>query len=122
MISLLKIVSVYLILILLLQGCATPIKKIYRSPEKYHNKDVKVKGRVISSLQLIDLLSFTIKDRTGKIMIVTKNLLPLKNDKVKVHGQVDRNFKYKEQNTIVIVEKKLKLQKMKDAKMKIEKL
>jgi hypothetical protein len=122
MISYIKTISVCFIFILIIQGCATPIKKIYQSPEKYHNKNVKVKGRVISSLQLIDLLSFTIKDRTGKIMIVTKNLLPLKNDKVKVQGLVDRNFQYKEQNMIVIMEEKLKMQKMKDAKMKIEKL
>jgi hypothetical protein len=107
---------------LLASACATPIRKIYKSPDKYHDKKIIVKGVVISSLELIDLFSFTLKDKSGKIMVVTENLLPLKNDRIRVHGIIDKNFSYKEQNIIVIKEKKMKQQKLNDARKKINKL
>jgi len=118
----LKTLSILVLVLLIVQSCATPIKIIYKSPDKFNGKKIVVKGSVISSLELIDLCSFTIKDRTGKIMVVTENLLPLKNDKIKVHGTVDRNYQYKEQNMIVIKEEKMKMQKMKDARKKIDKI
>jgi hypothetical protein len=119
---LLKTLSILVLALLIIQSCATPIKRIYKSPDKFNGKKIVVKGSVISSLELIDLCSFTIKDRSGKIMVVTENLLPLKNDKIKVHGVVDRNYHYKEQNMIVIKEEKMKMQKMKDARKKIQKI
>jgi len=118
--SFLKIFTTCL-LILLVSGCAIPIKKIYKSPDKYNGKKIVVKGEVISSLELNDLYSFTIKDKTGKIMVVTENLLPLKQDKLRVKGIVDKNFTYKEQNIIVVKEKKMKGQMMYDDKKKYRK-
>jgi len=106
----------------IITGCATPIAKIYKSPEKFHGKKITIKGRVISSLELIDLYSFTLKDRSGKIMIVTDNLLPLENDKIRVHGIVDKDFVYKEQKIIIVKEKKMKEIKMDDARKEIRKI
>jgi uncharacterized membrane protein YcgQ (UPF0703/DUF1980 family) len=99
-----------------------PIKKLYKSPEKFQGKEIQVKGRVISSIELSDLYSFTIKDKSGKIMVVTENLLPLKNDKISVKGTFERNFLYKEKTIMVIKEKKMKERPMQDAKKKIRKI
>jgi hypothetical protein len=117
-----KFLTITILIFLFASGCATSIRKIYKSPDKYHGKKIIVKGVVISSLELIDLYSFTLKDKTGKIMVVTENLLPLKNDKIRVRGIIDKNFSYKEQNIVVIKEKKMKEQKLDDAKKKINKI
>jgi hypothetical protein len=118
----LKVTSIIVLLYLLLGSCATPIKNIYKKPDKFQGKKVCIKGRVISSIQLYDLCSFTVKDRTEKIVVVTDNLLPLKNDKVRIVGIFDKNFKYKEQNIYIIKEKKMKGRKMEGAKSKVKKL
>jgi hypothetical protein len=113
--------KIFAIFLLLLSGCSIPIKKIYKYPDKYNGKKITVKGEVISSLELRDLYSFTLRDKSGKIMVVTENLLPLKNDKLRVYGIVDIGFQYKEQNIFVIKEKKMKVQKLYDPKKKYRK-
>jgi uncharacterized protein YdeI (BOF family) len=105
-------------ILLLISACAIPIKKIYKSPERFNGRKVVIKGKVISSLQLNDLFTFTIKDKTGKMMVVTENLLPLQKDKLRVNGVVDKNFIYKEQTIIVVKEKKMKEQQLYDEKRK----
>jgi uncharacterized membrane protein YcgQ (UPF0703/DUF1980 family) len=117
-----KIYSSFFLLVLILSACATPVKKIYKSPDKFQGKQVKVKGRVISSIELSDLYSFTIKDKSGKIMVVTENLLPLKNDRIRVKGTFEKNFIYKEKTIMVIKERKLKERPIQDAKKKIRKI
>lgn len=117
-----KIYITFFLIILVSATCATPVRKIYKSPDKFQGKQVKVKGRVISSIELSDLYSFTIRDKSGKIMVVTENLLPLKNDKIRVKGTFEKNFIYKEQTIMVIKERILKERPIQDSKKKIRKI
>jgi uncharacterized protein YdeI (BOF family) len=110
------------LLIILSESCVTRIHSVYKRQDKLQGKNVMVKGEVISSLELYDLYCFTIRDKSGKIMIVTDNLLPVKNDKVRVKGILEKNFIYKNQTMLVIKEKKIKAPKPEVSKKKINKI
>ncbi|MFN8257534.1 MAG: hypothetical protein U0W24_17700 [Bacteroidales bacterium] len=103
-------------------GCATSIAKIKKAPQKFEGKTIKVKGRVVSSLNLKDLKSFTIQGRTGNILVITNNWLPLKNDKITVKGQINTQFLYKDKTMLVVIENQLKQRKAPDARKKIRKI
>jgi aspartyl/asparaginyl-tRNA synthetase len=102
--------KIYILLsILILSGCTTSIKKIVENPQKYHKKSVKVKGKVVNSLLLDDIMMFTIKDHSGELIdVVTKSFLPVKGDIVKVRGQVVNNYKYSRRKLLVIKEKEMR--------------
>lgn len=97
--------------LLVFSSCSIAIKRLKTKPDRYQGKKVIIKGEVISSLDLIDINCFTIKDRSGNILIVTDNLLPLKKDKIRVRGTFEKNYKYKKQTFMVVEEKKMKLRK-----------
>ncbi|MBN1251379.1 MAG: hypothetical protein JXR51_00455 [Bacteroidales bacterium] len=94
-------------------SCTIPIKLVLKKTDKLNGKTVRVKGTIISSVELSDIKCFTIKDRTEKICVVTNNLLPLKRDYIKVKGILNINYQYKKQQMIVIEEKQMKLKKLK---------
>ncbi len=106
-----KTIIVLLISFITLTGCITTIKSINKKPERYQGKKVYVRGKVVSSLDLIDINCFTLKGRKGNLLIVTDNLLPLKRDRIWVTGVVEKSYKYKKRTLLVIVEKKKKLRK-----------
>jgi aspartyl/asparaginyl-tRNA synthetase len=111
-----------LLVLFFLSSCVTSIKRIEKNPTRFQGKKVIVKGRVISSLDLKEINCFTIRDKSAKILVVTDNMLPLKNDKIKVKGIVEQQYQYKNQSFIVIKEKKLKLRKPPRFKNILEKL
>ncbi|MDF1546863.1 MAG: hypothetical protein P1P88_03525 [Bacteroidales bacterium] len=94
-----------------LQNCTSSIKHLKKNADRFQGKKVRISGEVISSLDLLDINCFTLKDRSGNILIVTDNLLPLKRDKIKVKGTFEKAYHYKKQNFMVVMEKKMKLQK-----------
>jgi uncharacterized protein YdeI (BOF family) len=112
----------FIFLIVLFNACATSIRQVYKKQDKLQGKKVVVRGTVVSSLELSDLYCFTVRDKSGKILIVTENLLPIKNDKVRIKGILEKNFVYKNQNMVIIKEKKLKGTEPEDSKKKIHKL
>jgi len=106
----------FILLLLILFGigsCITPIGVALKKHEKLNGKKIRVKGRIISSIELSNIKCFTIKDKTGKIFVVTNNLLPLKEDYIKIKGKLNSSFRYKKQQIIAIEEKKIKLKKLK---------
>jgi len=103
-------------------SCVTSIKRIEKNSTRFQGKKVVVKGRVISSLDLKEINCFTIRDNSSKILVVTENMLPLKNDRIKVKGIIEQQYPYKEQNFLVVKEKKLKLRKPPKFKNVLEKL
>lgn len=109
---LINTVSVVLITFLF-ASCTTPIALINKKPEKYNGKKVHVSGKVISSLQLRDIMCFTIKERGEKICIVTKNYLPLIGEYLFVKGTVQKNYQYDGRTMLVIMESAKKAKKMK---------
>ncbi|MEN8121945.1 MAG: hypothetical protein ABFS35_16460 [Bacteroidota bacterium] len=95
---------------------------IVKKPEKYNGKKVKVSGKVISSLRLVDIMCFTIKDKSGKICVITQNYLPMQGGHLFVSGVVERNYQYDGRSLLVIKEKKLKGRKTKSWKNTMDKL
>ena len=112
----LYLASMVLLLLIFAQSCTTPINMIVKKPEKYDGKKVRVSGKVISSLRLVDIMCFTIKDKSGKICVVTNNYLPIQGGHLYVSGVVERNYQYEDRNLLVIKEKKLKGRKTKSWK------
>jgi len=96
-----------------ISSCVTPIKIVHKRAVKLNGKKIRIKGEVISSIQLSDIKCFTIKDKTGKICIITNNLLPLKRDFIKVKGKLNNSYQYKKKQMFVIEEKQMKLKKLK---------
>ena len=108
--------KVFLFFILILFGinsCTKPIKVVLKKARKLNGKKIRIKGSVISSIQLVDIKCFTIKDKTGKICIVTNNLLPLKRDFIRISGVLNTSYQYKKKQMLVIEEKQIKLKKIK---------
>jgi len=104
-----KYILIVLSSVLIISGCVTSIQRIEKKPAKYNGKKVHIRGTVISSLDLREINCFTLRDKSSKILVVTENMLPLKNDKIRVKGIVNQQYQYKDQTFIVIKEKKLKL-------------
>ncbi len=111
-----NLTSFIIILLVFAQSCTTPINMIVKKPEKYDGKKVKVSGKVISSLRLVDIMCFTIRDKSGKICVVTNNFLPIQGGHLFVSGIVERNYQYEGRSLLVIKEKKLKGRKTKSWK------
>ena len=105
-----------ILLLIFISSCTTPIKLIVKKPEKYDGKKVKVSGKIISSLRLVNIMCFTIKDKSGKICVVTNNFLPIQGGHLVVRGVVDRNYHYEGRSLLVIKEKELKSRKTKSWK------
>jgi hypothetical protein len=101
-----RIVIIGLILLFIaLPSCVTSIKKINKNPQKYNNKSVKIEGKVINSLELEGFRGFWVKDKTGKIAVLTESFLPVHGDKIKIKGKVKTNFTFQRVTMTVIVEK-----------------
>ncbi len=100
------LVPVFIIFILL-SSCKTSIKSIIENPEKYHGKNVKVKGMIRSSMQLNDIKVFTIKDFSGEhITVITQNRIPVFEDNITVKGHVITNFSYHNRDEIIVIKEK----------------
>jgi len=108
---LLKIRIVFLFFVVLFTfstACNTKIKKILNDPEKYHQKKVKVKGKVVGSVDFGYVRSFSIKDKTGIITIITREPIPYTGELYIVKGTVNMNFVLMKRKMLIIDEKKKK--------------
>lgn len=66
-----------------------PINNIYKNPEKYKSKEIKIKGTVIKSASLFMRSGFIVKDKTGEIFVVVSGKLPPKiDDIVSLKGKI----------------------------------
>ncbi len=68
-------------------------------------------GKVVSSINLKEVNSFTIKNFKKRIMVVTPNYLPLLGDRILVKGKVVTNCKHRNSTLLVIKEEKKKMRK-----------
>ncbi len=105
-------------MIIFFTSCTTSIELINKKPEKYDGKNVRVSGRVISSLQLRDIMCFTLKKHDEKICVVTKNYLPITGEYIFVKGIVQRNYQYDGRSLLVIQENAKKAKKFKSWRKK----
>jgi len=95
--------------LLLLCSCdsiwTTPINKILENPRDYAGKKVTVSGEVTGVFGLIFIKYFTMRDKTGEIIVVTGRPLPKVGAKIKVKGTVEEAFSIGDKQLIVVVEK-----------------
>lgn len=89
-------------------GCeglfSTPIKKILDNPREFEGKEVVVSGEVSDAYALLVMKSFTVKDTTGRITVITNKALPKKGTTVTVKGTVREAFAIGDAQLIVIME------------------
>ena len=90
-----KALAVALLSAWLLAGCDylpfgyTTIKEIAAAPGSFEGKEVKIRGRVIAAIKLPILgQSFTVRDDSGEIMVMTNGTLPQENNEVALTGIV----------------------------------
>ena len=96
--------AILLSIIAVLACCTTPIGLINAHPEFWNDKNVTIKGKVISTMRLEDLSIFTIKQSGQRISVVTNDFLPVINDQVKVKGKVNTKFYYQRDTLLVVKE------------------
>ncbi len=76
-------------LALLLAGCGTTrIGRILEEPNRYHNRTVRVDGRVERSLGAVIAGVYQVDDGSGKIYVVSNRPVPRKGAAVSVKGRV----------------------------------
>lgn len=118
----LNFAGIFVLFLIILQSCTTSINTIKKNTKKYDGKKVKISGKVISSLQLIDIDCFTLKDKTGNICVVTDNFLPMKEEKLVVKGIVKGRYPYLGRTILVVKENKMKSRNKKSQKRTKNKL
>ena len=98
-----RIVSLSLILVFLVLGCALRVKvsEIKSEPEKYDSRQVSIKGTVVETVGIpfVQKGIYQVDDGTGKIWVVSQERRPSRGEKVAVKGEVktglsigDRSF------------------------------
>jgi hypothetical protein len=101
-------VTLILLLGVFLAGCsglgATRIGKILDDPRHYHGRDVTVAGEVVDSLNLLVFRTYTVRDRTGEILVVTKGAVPREGASVRVKGKVNQAFAIADKSLVVLIE------------------
>ena len=83
----------------------TDIKDILSNPHKFKNKEVTIRGRVTDAFNFLGLKYFKLKDETGEIYVIPKNIVPNIADEVTIRGYVDQYFKIGDLQLTVIIEK-----------------
>ncbi len=85
-----------LLFALALAGCDylpfgyTPVRDILAAPANFEGKEVKLRGTVteVTKLPILNVRSYTLKDDTGEIEVVTERNLPPVKDRVALRGTV----------------------------------
>jgi hypothetical protein len=73
---------------LVLSGCDTNIGRINMDPSRYHNRTVRVSGRVVNSVGALGTGGYQIEDGTGKIYVISGTGVPARGSRVTVTGRV----------------------------------
>ncbi|OGA20933.1 MAG: hypothetical protein A3I02_00800 [Betaproteobacteria bacterium RIFCSPLOWO2_02_FULL_67_26] len=66
----------------------TKVNEIVVAPARFEGKEVKLKGKVRTTLWVLKFKSYTLRDPTGEITVVTQGTLPEKNSEVAIKGVV----------------------------------
>lgn len=68
----------------------TPIGEIVQSPGSFEGKTIKVKGEAteVTKIPLFEFKSYTLRDDSGEILVLTEGTLPALNKKTAIKAQV----------------------------------
>ena len=89
-------VALALALLLPLAGCDQPpadhasIGAINRNPGRYEGREIRIAGRVtnITVVPFVKVKSYTLRDASGAITVVTDGALPVRNEAVTIKAVV----------------------------------
>lgn len=90
------LILISVLIITTLAGCDympfgyTPIGEINLAPGRYEGKEVRVKGTVkhTRKLPLFKTKSYTLRDRSGEIIVVTGGTLPALDETIAIRAKV----------------------------------
>ena len=106
--SSLKLPIVLCALIMVLSACdqfsSTSIGKIVDKPRDYAGKQVNISGEVTEVFSFFIVKYFTVRDKTGEIIVVSSKALPKKGTEIKVHGTVEEAFSIGDKQLLVLIE------------------
>ncbi|MEK7730013.1 MAG: hypothetical protein AAB354_16520 [candidate division KSB1 bacterium] len=103
-----KIAHAALMLALVLSACAgagMKIRDLSDNPEKYHDRPVVVKGKVVSTFAIPLLSQSLVKvaDETGEIWVKPQGRVPFEGEKITVRGKLKIGLTLANRNFGVIV-------------------
>lgn len=84
------------------------IKKVLDEIDQYENKEIALKGTVVSTTNIRIARYYVIQDETGTIKVNTEAPLPKEQTRVKVTGKVVQKLKIGNFQNVVILETKRK--------------
>jgi hypothetical protein len=70
----------------------TDIGNILASPRDYDGQPLTIEGEVKERMSLFAFNSFTLKDTSGEILVISTKPMPQVGTKVRVHGRVHEAF------------------------------
>lgn len=84
-------------IVLIAAGCPTGVhvSDIQRDPGRYYNKEIGVRGTVVSSFGALGTGMYEVDDGTGRIWVMTQNRgVPAQGAKVGVAGKIMPTFTF----------------------------
>jgi len=78
---------------LIVAGCAAvTINEIRADPQRYANRDVKVRGNVVESYSVLGRGAYRLDDGTGELWIVSTEGVPREGARVEASGRIRDGF------------------------------
>ena len=81
-----------------------PIKTIVENPRDYEGKGLAISGKVVNRASLSFLKYFTLRDKTGEIIVITSKTLPTIGSTVRIKGKVVEAFTIGNEQLLVFIE------------------
>jgi len=82
----------------------TPIGEIIANPRNFDGRVTTISGEVTDRASLVFVKYFSLKDKTGEIIVATKRPLPAVGARVRVQGRVEEAFSLGSEQKLVFVE------------------
>jgi hypothetical protein len=82
------------------------VREVLERPREYENRLIQIDGEVTGIFSLVIVKFFTVKDKTGEIVVLTERILPKKGDRILLKGRVIEPFSIGDQTLTAIKEEK----------------
>ena len=91
--------------ILILSACSRQsIESINRDPERFHDKEITVAGRVANSFGVAAAGAFELDDGTGRLWVLSDTPdLPAHNSSVTVTGRIEQGISFGGRTFVIIL-------------------
>jgi hypothetical protein len=83
----------------------TPIGKIVENPRNFDKADLIIAGQVTDVANLLLIKCFELRDKTGKIIVITSRPLPQIGSELRIKGSIEEAFSLGEKRVLVFIEK-----------------